>query len=332
MASSPKITLRLNRPNPRTNDGGLTKRVAKLSVLIALVTLYGFAMGEQKEAASTEDNAPQTAEQVTVRPLNWQTRFTFEGQLRPGPYAVDPHIWVYTKEFAERFGMPSEWVDPELTGVEAAAWRKTKTGHVSCGWGGKKDACREESTGILEVYIDTKKVTLPWAIWASERKQMNKFFPVVVSRTFLTPKTQDCLQAKTRLSGLRSINPEPCDSGVGLQPFADPISGQEIFFYKKKVAGSDRGGFSGIYAYEKSAYPGLVWLQFGYSRIFPSYPEMAVSFRLETRDKPMGETLRTFHEFVLPIQFDRRVKAAMDNDRESEREFYKKSLILNKGS
>lgn len=50
-------------------------------------------------------------------------------------------------EFAERFGMPMEWADPDLKWVEAAAWRKTKTGYVTCGWGGKKDACKEEEGG-----------------------------------------------------------------------------------------------------------------------------------------------------------------------------------------
>ena len=80
------------------------------------------------------------------RPVNWHSRFTFEGQVRPGPFVRDPHIWVYTKAFAERFGMPKEWISKDLQGVEAAAWRKTKTGYETCGWGGKKDACKEEDT------------------------------------------------------------------------------------------------------------------------------------------------------------------------------------------
>lgn len=29
---------------------------------------------------------------VASFPMTWQTRLNFEGQFRPGPYNVDPHI------------------------------------------------------------------------------------------------------------------------------------------------------------------------------------------------------------------------------------------------
>jgi lipopolysaccharide/colanic/teichoic acid biosynthesis glycosyltransferase len=35
----------------------------------------------------------------------------------------DIHVWVYTSKFAKRFGMPKEWVDDELKGAEALAYR-----------------------------------------------------------------------------------------------------------------------------------------------------------------------------------------------------------------
>jgi hypothetical protein len=35
----------------------------------------------------------------------------------------DTHVWVYTSKFAKRFGMPKEWVDDELKGAEALAYR-----------------------------------------------------------------------------------------------------------------------------------------------------------------------------------------------------------------
>lgn len=310
--------------------------VARLLTLAVLFILPGCAMSDQKAAEpwalqtkeAAQPTPSQVADQGASRPINWQTRFTFEGQARPGPYTVDPHIWVYTKEFAERFGMPEEWISDELKGVDAAAWRKTKTGHITCGWGGKKDACREETTGILEVYIDTNKVKLPWGTWAIERKQLDGYYPLVISRMFLTPSSKDCLEEKTKLKALRSSVPEPCGFGVGLQPFADPLTGQDIFFYKKKAGDPNQGGFTRVYAYDKSLYPGMAWLQFGYQRIFSSYPEMAVAFRLETRNEPMGQTIRAFHEFILPKQFDRRIKEVLDADREAEREFYKKSLNM----
>jgi hypothetical protein len=33
------------------------------------------------------------------------------------------YVWVYTSAFAKRFGMPQEWVDDELKGAEALAYR-----------------------------------------------------------------------------------------------------------------------------------------------------------------------------------------------------------------
>lgn len=325
MASSPEIILRLNRPNRCTNDGGLTKRVAKLSVLIALVTLYGVAMGAQKEAASTEDNAPQTAEQVTVRPLNWQTRFTFEGQSRPGPYAVDPHIWVYTREFAERFGMPLKWIDPELKGVEAAAWRKTKTGYVTCGWGGKKDACREEE--VLELYFDTAKTKLPWAPWSEEFQHLGDRLWVTSTR-FLT--TQRCEHRREPSPTPLYRRPDPqrdCIENTYRMPFANPESGDEIHLHYKAKGYSGQGNSIGVSAYDKSAYPKLAWVQIGYTRPVGLFnpPETAI-LTLEARSAPLGKTLQTFHTVILPESLDRKIKAALDSQREIEREFYKKSL------
>jgi hypothetical protein len=40
-----------------------------------------------------------------------------------GTYKKDIHVWVYTSKFAKRFGMPQEWVDDELKGAEALAYR-----------------------------------------------------------------------------------------------------------------------------------------------------------------------------------------------------------------
>jgi hypothetical protein len=40
-----------------------------------------------------------------------------------GTYTKDIHVWVYTSKFAKRFGMPQEWVDDELKGAEALAYR-----------------------------------------------------------------------------------------------------------------------------------------------------------------------------------------------------------------
>ena len=38
-------------------------------------------------------------------------------------YDEDPNVWVYSKEFAARFGMPEAWIDADLKGAYAVAFR-----------------------------------------------------------------------------------------------------------------------------------------------------------------------------------------------------------------
>lgn len=264
----------------------------------------------------------------TDRPMNWQTRFTFEGQVRPGPYSVDPHIWVYTKEFAERFGMPLEWADPELKGAEAAAWRKTKTGYVTCGWGGKKDACREEEGEVLELYFDTAETKLPWAPWSEEFQHLGDRLWSTSTR-FLT--TQRCESRRepspTPLVG-RSDRHRDCIENTYRTPFADSKTGSEIHLYAKGRSYNGQGNGRSIAAYDKRAYPNVAWVQLGYSRVVGLFePPEAAILTLETRDSPLGKTLQVYHTIVLPQSFDRSIKA-LDSRRGVERDFYKKSLDM----
>lgn len=262
-------------------------------------------------------------------PINWQTRFTFEGQIRPGPYVVDPNIWVYTKEFAERFGMPMEWVDSNLKGVEAAAWRKTKTGYVTCGWGGKKEACKEEGAAILELYFDSNKVKLPWAPWSEEFQHLSDRLWGTSTR-FLT--TQHCEYRREPSSAPLSRRHDPqrnCVENTYRTPFADPRSGEEIHLYEKGISYSSQGNGKGVAAYDKRAYPNLAWVQldFNPTMINMGKPKEAVTVSLETRAAPLGKTIRTYHELVLPERFIRGITVAHEAER-TDREFYKKSLDM----
>ena len=281
----------------------------------------------QAEAGSLPNRArtfKEQKEEEVKRPINWQTRFTFEGQIRPGPYSVDPHIWVYTKEFAERFGMPMEWVDSDLKGVEAAAWRKTKTGYITCGWGGKKDACKEEDAAVLELYFDSSRVKLPWAPWSEEFQHLSDRLWGTSTR-FLT--TQRCEYRRAPSSAPLYRRPDPqrnCIENTYRTPFSDPRSGDEIHLYEKGVSFSGQGNGKGIAAYDKRVYPNITWVQIGYTRPVGLFnaPEAAV-LTLEARDAPLGKTLQQYHKIILPESFDRRIKAKLDSEREAEREFFK---------
>ena len=242
------------------------------------------------------------------RPDNWYSSYTFEGQIRPGPFTVDPHIWVYTKAFAERFGMPKEWISKDLKGVEAAAWRKTKTGDVTCGWGGKKDACREEEASILELYFDTRKAKLPWAPWSRESDQV-RLGSVMNSTGFLSP--QRC-EFRRELSRFPNLNwkDRPCDvHGISRSPLADPETGDEILLFIKGASYKRQGNFYLINAYDKRAYPHLAWVQLHFmpTLVNMGRPGEAVVITFETRTAPLGKTLKRFHEIVLPEEFVQRM-------------------------
>ena len=108
-----------------------------------------------------------------------------------------------------------------------------------------------------------------------------------------------------------------------------PVSGSEIGVFVRGVSYSGQGNIEGIGAYDKRVYPHLAWIQISYTRPVGLFnkPEAAV-ITFETRTEPLGKTLRKFHEIFLPADFDRRIKAVLDAQRERERRFYKKALDM----
>jgi hypothetical protein len=97
-------------------------------------------------------------ERIAPQDLQYEDTFTFKHKKT---YAVDPWIWGYTKEFAERFHMPQQWVEPELKGALAVAFRVTNIGTTMCGYGGKEDNCWPPMGCQMDIYYDNK-IDLGW--------------------------------------------------------------------------------------------------------------------------------------------------------------------------
>lgn len=76
-------------------------------------------------------------------------------------YYADPFIWVYSVAFADKFRMPRQWIDPNLKGALALAWRMTTTGKSMCGYGRNPNSCWPTLTCQLDVYFDSQ-TPLPW--------------------------------------------------------------------------------------------------------------------------------------------------------------------------
>jgi hypothetical protein len=83
----------------------------------------------------------------------------------------DPFVWAVSKEFSDRFGMPKQWIDPELKGALAVAWRTTTIGQTQCGHGGNPNACWPSFTCQMDIYVDGK-APIPWRFNDVERDFM----------------------------------------------------------------------------------------------------------------------------------------------------------------
>ncbi len=122
------------------------------------------------------------ADQFQRKPVEewrYEDRFTF--QPGNGTYTVDPWVWAYTQEFADKFRMPQKWVDKDLKGILAVAFRMTRIGNMMCGYGGKEDNCWPMLECQLDVYYDNR-IKLPWT---HEEIKQDFLMQGVSSREFL---------------------------------------------------------------------------------------------------------------------------------------------------
>ena len=125
------------------------------------------------------------ADQFLRKPVDdwtYEDRFAFQPGM--GTYTVDPWVWAYTAEFAEKLRMPAKWIDKDLKGLLAVTFRMTSIGNMSCGYGDKEDSCWPVQECQLDVYFDNR-IKLPWTL--DEVKQ-GFLLPWVSSMDFLTWK------------------------------------------------------------------------------------------------------------------------------------------------
>ena len=96
---------------------------------------------------------------------DYKTRLTPEGRKQAGKrgtYSKDNHVWVYNSRFAKRFGMPQEWVDDDLKGAEALAYRLDLDLYgTACGYFGELETCRAVVAWVVDMYIEDQ-ANLPW--------------------------------------------------------------------------------------------------------------------------------------------------------------------------
>lgn len=132
-----------------------------------LLMIFGICGPSQGQPQTTTSPAASPESAIPWEQRPWQERM-FKGKYEDfhtfkhkKTFFLDPFIWAYGKEFADRFRMPTEWIDPELKGALAVAWRMTTIGQITCGLGGKPDNCWPQLTCQMDIYFDSK-TPLPW--------------------------------------------------------------------------------------------------------------------------------------------------------------------------
>jgi hypothetical protein len=127
-------------------------------------------------------------------------------------FTKDPNVWVYTSEFAQRFGMPEKWIDDSLEGAQAVAYRVQVSNRETCGYFGEKESCRPNLSCIFDVYItDENSAKLPWeshksADWQNWDSSRN-FLAVQQEKDlwYWHDEINDLSYVRTGPTGLRSV-------------------------------------------------------------------------------------------------------------------------------
>lgn len=102
--------------------------------------------------------------QASEEPFGYEQRHTplaVEHPAGGSTYTVDPHVWVYTTEFAKRWGMPEKWIDDSLQGAVAVAYKVVNETYMNCGFFRDPEACIPTQTCLVDFYIP-KSADLPW--------------------------------------------------------------------------------------------------------------------------------------------------------------------------
>lgn len=238
----------------------------------------------------------------------------------------DPHIWVTTKEAAQRAGMPLEWASDELKGVAAAAFRMEEdTKGESCGWGGDHTACKPEKRCVLELYFDRQAHKLPWDM----KRQVADFdWQSVSSAYHMLPGMgwQPAENGDVSRGSLKSTNyPE-----LGARsPFSDPQTGEELVFVRE---GGD--SYRKVLAYDREIHSRYAFVRLAdvCGRTKFLYPNGETIQLRRVQGPNVSKKSPVFYEIRLPEQWTDRIESFTDAEAKRTHEFYKKTWEeLNKG-
>lgn len=267
--------------------------------------------------ASAQDVIP--AQRSNLSSDRYEINQTFGGEA----FWKDNNIWVYNADFAETFGMPKIGIDPQLTGIEAAAFRIEESGYKLCGMGGKADQCMNSNARcMLDIYIDERKHPLPWV----NPEQMADWLRTYNSSLFLRTPTKEHAIVKATAR----FTPNKLANTASLHPFADPITTKEaIFLENKGEEGEATWTFHAVQVlgYKKQVIVGLTLVSLRQDCL-SSIESKQVEYRLESRDAIFSPPLKTFLTFTLSATFAQQIRLALQAKSEANAQYFRNLLNL----
>jgi hypothetical protein len=195
--------------------------------------------------------APAAPPEVDDPPSMWDRRF---GALKAHVGPEDNNVWVYTRRFAEAYGMPRRWIDDSLLGAEAVAFRSHDLGVRNCGWGGRQEICPRFVHPVLDIYIPSD-VPLPWVgPHRAEYHALTRTSADIVGETWIF---EDDLAARAGSRRQRRINlVSRTEAGLAGMAYEGPAA----TFPANRVPAGWRWSSWSIIAYDRDVLPGLTLL------------------------------------------------------------------------
>lgn len=238
---------------------------------------------------------------------------------KPGSFTFwrDTNIWVYTKEVAQRSGMPLEWASDELKGVAAAAWRmEPDSKGPQCGWGGNPKACKWDAQCVLELYFDRQAHQLPWDV----RMPLADFDWQGIPTAFHFLPAQGWAPATNGDRSRGSLKSPNFPTLASHSPFSDPKTGDELGFAREGNEAKRK-----VIAYDREIHSRYVFVRLedgcGRSKLIWTNGEVLQLRRLEG----LGVALKSpvFHEIRLPHAWIERIRGLTDQNWQRDNDFYK---------
>lgn len=192
-------------------------------------------------------------------------------------YNEDINVWVYTSEFAKRFGMPKAWVDDELKGAYAVAFRVEYTSGRMMFPNKGPDVSMPIQRCILDIYVPSD-APIPW-----RDDQVADFWVMTpTSATYVLPQSKEDRVWRQRPVGIESPGKKA----------------------RRPVIRLDEGTLF-MREYDRDIYPGVTYMSFNMGCMEP--PKYAVLIEFCADEPWEGARCHALHEIHVPDAYMRKL-------------------------